>query len=81
MSPRETLAGAPSMLIQKDTQDMITIRLLGTNTWIKKYLISRLMTNRISAHGKIPAQINSGNENVVIHVLVYLNLDMLKGFV
>lgn len=33
--PRPTLAGAASMLIQKDTQDRITVRRLGMYIWIR----------------------------------------------
>ena len=31
-SPRDTRAGTPSMLIQNDTHDMMTVRMLGTKT-------------------------------------------------
>jgi hypothetical protein len=54
--PSDTRAGIASTLIQNDTQERMTIKILGTYTWMRKYPMSLRRTKRISRQGKAPAQ-------------------------
>lgn len=59
-NPSDTLAGEASMLIQKETQERMTINILGTYTCIMKNPISLRSTKVIDRHGNEPRQHNIG---------------------
>ncbi len=54
VTPREILAGTASMLIQKDTQERMTMRTDGIYVWSRKNPYCRLRLKVAMRHGKLP---------------------------